>query len=112
MKGIEDNKYYKPDYSILFNKIKDIKTPIKNEILIALLDGHWHSELELIRVTKKQHGFIGAVTLGTMIESLNHFIKNNYLQKKIVNDKMFYKISDNYVGLTRAAYRFETRNFL
>jgi len=111
MEGIEENKYYKPGYSILFNKIKDIKTPIKNEILRALLDGQWHSELELIRVTKKQHEFVGAVTLGTMIGALNHTLKNNYLQKKIVNGNMFYKISDNYVGLTRAAYRFETKNF-
>jgi hypothetical protein len=117
MEEFDENKYYKPSYSHLFNKIKDIRTPIKNEILIALLDGHWHSELELIRVTlirvtKKQHGYIGAVTLGTMIGALNHTIKNNYLQKKIVNGKLFYKISDNYVGLTRAAYRFDSNDFL
>jgi hypothetical protein len=112
MEDFEENPYYKPGYSNLFNKIKDINTPIKNEILIALLDGQWHSELELIRATKKQHGFIGAVTLGTMISSLNHYIKNNYLQKKIVNGKMFYKLNDNYVGLTRAAYRFDSKNLL
>ena len=46
MEDFEENKFYKPSYSNLFNKIKDIKTPIKNEILIALLDGHWHSELQ------------------------------------------------------------------
>ena len=28
-------KYYKPDYSQLFNKIKDIKTPVKQEILMS-----------------------------------------------------------------------------
>lgn len=112
MDDFEENQYYKPNYSNLFNKIKEINTPIKNEILIALLDGQWHSELELIRVTKKQHGFVGAVTLGTMILALNHTIKNNYLQKKIVNGKLFYKISDNYVGLTRAAYRFDSNDFL
>jgi len=112
MEKFDENRYYKPSYSHLFNKIKDIKTPIKNEILIALLDGHWHSELELIRVTKKQHGFVGPVTLGTMILGLNHTIKNNYLQKKIVNGKLYYKISDNYVGLTRAAYRFDSNDFL
>jgi len=111
MKDFEENPFYKPNYSILFNKIKDIKAPIKNEILMALLDGQWHSELELIRVTKKQHGFVGSVTLGTMVYSLNKFIKNNYLQKKIVNGKLYYKISDNYVGLTRAAYRFDSKNF-
>ena len=100
MEEFKKNNFYKPNYSILFNKIKDIKAPIKNEILIALLDGQWHSELELIRITKKQHGYIGAVTLGTMVNSLNHMIKNNYLEKK-----------DNYVGLTRAAYRFDVKTF-
>lgn len=111
MEEFKKNNFYKPNYSILFNKIKDIKAPIKNEILIALLDGQWHSELELIRITKKQHGYIGAVTLGTMVNSLNHMIKNNYLEKKIVNSKLYYKISDNYVGLTRAAYRFDVKTF-
>jgi len=111
MEEFENDNFYKPGYSILFNKIKDIKTPIKNEILMSLLDGFWHSENELIRITKKQHGYIGAVTLGTMINSLNHMIKNNYLEKKIVNNKLYYKISDNYVGLTRAAYRFDAKRF-
>ena len=111
MEEKEQERYYNPIYSVLFNKIKDIRTPIKNEILRALLDGQWHSELELIRVTKKQHGFVGAVTLGTMINSLNHSLKNNYLQKKILNEKLYYKISDNYVGLTRAAYRFDAKKF-
>jgi len=112
MEENEENKFYKPNYSNLFNKIKDIKTPIKNDILMALLDGKWHSELDLIRVTKKQYGFVGAVTLGTMIHSLNHIIRNNYLQKKIVDGKLYYKISDSYVGLTRAAYRFTPKTFL
>ena len=111
MEDFEENPHYKPSYSNLFNKIKDINTPIKNEILIALLDGQWHSELELIRATKKRHEFIGAVTLGTMISSLNHYIKNNYLQIKIINGKMLYKLNDNYVGLTRAAYRFDSTHF-
>lgn len=111
MEEFKTDNFYKPNYSVLFNKIKDIKTPIKNEILMALLDGHWHSELELIRITKKQHGYIGSVTLGTMINSLNHMIKNNYLEKKVVNTKLYYKISDNYVGLTRAAYRFDVKRF-
>lgn len=112
MEDLEGNEFYKPGYSNLFNKIKDIQAPIKSEILIALLDGKWHSELDLIRITKKQHEFIGAVTLGTMIHSLNHIIKNNYLQKKIVNGKMYYKLNDNYVGLTRAAFRFDSKNFI
>jgi len=97
-------KYYKPDYSQLFNKIRDIKAPIKKEILTGLIDGVWHSELDLIRITKRQHKYMGAVTLGTMIHSLNHSLKSDYFQKKIVNGKLYYKISDNYVGLTRAAY--------
>ena len=97
-------KYYKPDFSQLFNKIKNIKTPVKKEILIRLLDGNWHSELDLIRIAKKQQQFMGAVTLGTMIISLNHTLKNDYVQRQVIDGKMCYKISDNYVGLTRAAY--------
>lgn len=108
---MEQDDYYKPDYSILFNKIKDIKTPIKNEILRALLDGQWHSELELIRITKRQQQYMGAVTLGMMVNNLNTALRNNYLQKKVINGKMFYKLNDNYVGLTRAAYRFEAKRF-
>jgi len=97
-------KYYKPNYSQLFNKIKEIKAPIKKEILIGLIDGGWHSELDLIRVAKKQWQYMGSVTLGTMIHSLNNSLKNDYVEKKVVNGKLYYKISDNYVGLTRAAY--------
>ena len=97
-------KFYKPDYSQLFNKIRDIKAPIKKEILIGLIDGGWHSELDLIRIAKRQHKYMGAITLGTMIHSLNHSLKSDYFQKKVVNGKLYYKISDNYVGLTRAAY--------
>ena len=97
--------YYKPNYSILFNKIRDIRTPIKNDLLIALLDGNWHSERDLIRMAKRQkHSYIGSVTLGTMISSLNHMLNSNYVEKKIVDGELYYKISDNYVGLTRAAY--------
>ncbi len=96
--------YYKPDYDTLFNKIKDIKTPVKNDILRSLLDGAWHSELELIRIAKKKQKYVGSVTLGTIVHSLNHVVKNDYVEKKVVNEKMYYKLSDNYVGLTRAAY--------
>lgn len=97
-------KYYKPDYSKLFNKIKNIKTPVKNKILQALLDGSWHSELELIRIAREKENYIGSVTLGTMVNSLNNILRNDYLEKKHINGKMYYKLSDNYVGLTRAAY--------
>jgi hypothetical protein len=112
MEKFEEDEFFKPDYSNLFNKIKDIRTPVKNEILRALLDGQWHSELDLIRITKRKQNYMGAVTLGTMINSLNHCLKNNYLERKVIGGKMYYKISDNYVGLTRAAYRFDTKNFL
>ncbi|MBY9006780.1 MAG: hypothetical protein KGD63_08485 [Candidatus Lokiarchaeota archaeon] len=97
-------KYYKPDYDKLFNKIKNIKTPVKNDLLKALLDGSWHSELELIRIAKKQQRYVGFVTLGTIVHSLNHVLTNDYVEKKIINEKMYYKLSDNYVGLTRAAF--------
>jgi hypothetical protein len=97
-------QYYKPNYSKLLNKIKDIRIPVRNDILVALLDGQWHSELELIRIGKKQQQYLGPVTLSTIVHSLNQNIQNNYLEKRVVNGQMFYKISDNYVGLTRAAY--------
>ena len=97
-------RYYQPDFSQLFNKIKSIKAPVKKDILMGLLDGNWHSELDLIRIAKRQQKYMGAVTLGTMVNSLNKLLKNDYVEKRIVEGKMYYKISDNYVGLTRAAY--------
>ncbi|MBD3256002.1 MAG: hypothetical protein GF383_12980 [Candidatus Lokiarchaeota archaeon] len=98
-------KYYKPSFKSLFNRIKDIRATVKNDLLNALLDGQWHSETDLIRFAKKHHHtYVGSVTLGTMINSLNKVLSNNYLEKKFENGEMHYKISDNYVGLTRAAY--------
>jgi len=96
-------EFYKPSYSHLLNKIKDIRTPIKNDILKLLLDGQWHSEREIVREAKKQQ-YMGAVTLGTMVRSLNHSLKNNYVESKFIDGTLHYKISDNYVGLSRAAY--------
>lgn len=110
MEDLKEDEFYKPNYSNLFNKIKDIKIPVKNEILMTLLDGQWHSELDLIRVTKKKQNYMGAVVLGTMVNSLNHYIKNNYLERKVINGKMYYKISDSYVGLTRAAFRLNPKS--
>jgi len=106
---------YKPEYSNLFNKIKDIRTPAKNHILISLLDGAWHNQYDILRITRKQEGssYLGSVTLSTMIEALNSLNGNNkYLKKKIVNGKIYYKLSDNYLGLTRAAFtKLRTINF-
>lgn len=95
---------FKPEYSNLFNKITDIEEPVKNDILMTLLDGKYHSESEIIRTTKNNHKYIGPITLTTMVESLNHQTKNNYVEKKIVNGRVFYKITDNYLGLTKAAF--------
>ncbi len=98
--------YFKPEYQNMFKKIKEIKRNVKNEILVALLNGQWHSELELIRIAKKQPSLkhLGAVTLGTIVGSLNHNISSNYLEKTVINGKLYYRISQNYVGLSRAAY--------
>ena len=93
------------DKSNLFNKIKGIKTPVKNELLATLLDGSWHSESELIRTAKKQRKYAGAVLVGTMLNSIDAFSQNIFLNKKIFNGEWHFKISDNYVGLTRAAYK-------
>lgn len=97
---------FKPEYTNIFQKIKEIKTPLnpKNNILMVLLDGQWHSENEIIRITRKQHRYMGTVTLGIMISNINKNFTNNYLQKKIINGKVYYKLSDNYIMLTRAAY--------
>lgn len=95
--------HFKPEYSNLFNKIKEVE-PVKNDILMTLLDGQWHFENELINIIRKQHYYVGSVTLGTMVQSLNHDLNSNYLLKKISNGRVYYKLSDNYIGLTRAAY--------
>lgn len=98
-------KYYKEEYSALFNKIKGIRTPVKNDIITSLLDGKWHSERDLIRMAKKQqYNYLGAVTLGTMVSSINNVVKSNYVEKEFIAGAMHYKISENYIGLTRAAY--------
>jgi len=97
---------FKPEYNNIFQKIKEINTPVspKNNILMVLLDGQWHSENEIIRITRKKHRYMGTVTLRVMISNINKNLTSNYLQKKIINGKVYYKLSDNYIGLTRAAY--------
>ena len=103
---------FKPEYSNLFRKIKNIEIPVKNHILMALLDGNWHTESEILRITRKQNDSIGAVTLSSMINTLNLQTVNSYLQKKIVNGRLYYKISDNYLGLTKAAFtKFRLKDF-
>ena len=95
---------FKPEYSNIFNKITNINAPVKNDIIITLLDGKYHSQTEIIRLIKKKHQYLGPITLTTMVESLNSHTKNNYVVKKKVNGRIYYKISDNYVGLTKAAF--------
>ncbi len=95
---------FKPEYSNIFNKIKDIKAPVKNHILISLLDGKWHAESQILRIIRKQNAYLGAVTLSSMINTLNQQTGNSYVQKKIVNGRVYYKISNNYIGLTKAAF--------
>lgn len=112
-KSTNINTYYKPNYSILFKKIKDIQTPVKNDLIIALMDGNWHSESNLVRLAKRQqYRYMGIVILGTMVNSINHMLNSEYVEKKIINNEMYYKISDNYVGLTRAAYNRDLSNFI
>lgn len=97
-------RYFKPGYQDLFNKIQTINTPLKNDILQALLDGQWHSESEMIKLAKKQERtYVGAVTVGSMINSMNCTISSSYLERKHFDGENWYKISDNYVGLSRAA---------
>ena len=95
---------FKPSHSNLFNRIKNLKTPVKNKILMTMLDGKWHGEYEIIRIVRQHHEYFGSVTLQSMIESLNQITSATYLRKKIVNGKIYYKISNNYLGLVRAAF--------
>ncbi|MHA1687960.1 MAG: hypothetical protein ACTSUN_01250 [Promethearchaeota archaeon] len=114
IKNVEENAFTEEKYSNLFQKLKNIKSNIKNDLIFALLDGAWHSETELVRIAKKKgkRNYLGPVTLGTMLHSLNHDITNAYVEKKIIDEEMHYKISDNYIGLSRAAnnkYRFRLK---
>ena len=99
----QEEEFYNPNYREMFNKIKQIKIPVKNELIKALLDGQWHSERELVRMAKKQQ-YMGAVTLGTMMISFNNNFNSSFVEKKFINGELHYKISDNFVGLSRAAY--------
>ncbi len=98
-------RYFKPTYRAMFDKIKRLKTPLKNDLLMVLLDGLWHSESELIRIAKKQERqYVGAVTLGSMMNNINSTLQSTYLERKSMNGENWFKISDNYVGLSRAAF--------
>ena len=100
-------RYYKPNFSVMFNKIKEIRAPVKNDIILSLLDGQWHSETEIVRISKRQqYNYMGVVLLGTMIASINKMLNNDYVEKQFLNGEMYYKLSDNYVGLTRACYKY------
>lgn len=103
-KPVLDKEKSKEHESYLFNKLKGINTPIKNELLIALSDGNWHSESELIRTAKKERQYAGSVLVGTMLNSINALSQDIFLKKSIINGEWHFKISDNYVGLTRAAF--------
>ena len=95
---------FKPEYSNMFRKINNIEIPVKNHLLMVMLDGAWHGENEILRIIRKQNDSIGSVTLSAMINTLNLQTGTSYLQKKIVNGRIYYKISDNYLGLTKAAF--------
>jgi hypothetical protein len=90
--------YYKPNYTMLLNRIQEIKDVRKNKLLEKLLDGEWHSENELVRFARK-FGYIGVVTLGTMINSLKQRIDSKFLVSKSIKDINYYKISDNFCKL-------------
>jgi hypothetical protein len=99
----QGEEFYNPNFIEMFNKIKQIRVPVKSDLLRALLDGKWHSERELVRMAKKQQ-YMGSVTLGTMMLGFNNCFNNTYVEKKFINGVLHYKISDNFVGLSRAAF--------
>ena len=105
LKNIELKSSEEKNYLHLFNKLKDIKRNVKNDLILALLDGNWHSETELVRIAKKQgeSKYLGPVTLGTIFSCLNLDLKSNYVEKKVISGEIHYKINENFVALSRAA---------
>lgn len=96
--------YYKPHYTDLLNRIQDIRDRAKTAVLQELADGQWHSQMDLMRVARRTR-FIGDVGFGMMLEQMRDMLGPDFMTCSIgPENERFFKIQDNYVGLTRAAY--------
>ncbi len=96
--------YYKPHYSDLLYRIQDIRDRAKTAVLQVLADGQWHSQMDLMRVARRTR-FIGDIGFGMMVEQMRDMLGPDFLTCSTgPENERFFKIQDNYVGLTRAAY--------
>ncbi len=95
--------YYKPHYSDLLFRIQDIRDRAKSAILQVLADGQWHSQMDLMRVARRTR-FIGDIGFSMMLDQMRDMLGLDFLACSIgPENERFFKIQDNYVGLTRAA---------
>lgn len=96
--------FYKPHYTELLFRIQEIRDRAKIAVLQLLADGQWHSQIDLMRVARRTR-FIGEVSFGMMMDQMRELLGPDFLACSIDSDnERFFKIQDNYVGLTRAAY--------
>lgn len=113
-KNINSNlkEFFQPIFKVFFDRVRQIKDPVKIRILQQLLDGNWHDENELVRLIKK-YRFIGPVGIGMLVEQIRRLVNEDFLlsgKGNIPTDSK-YKLNDNYVGLTRAAFHTFSRSF-
>jgi hypothetical protein len=93
------------DENQLIQCLQNIQDRTKIEVLLKLLDGHWHTDAELIRIAKKTRDFIGVVGFGMLIASFEDTIAKSFLIKKINPGNISqFKINENFIELARAAY--------
>ncbi|GAB4308138.1 MAG: hypothetical protein Kow0069_06130 [Promethearchaeota archaeon] len=98
-------------YLTLFERVRQIRDPVKLRVLQELLDGRWHDERDLVRLVKK-YRFLGSVGLGTLVDQLLRVVDPEFVEQKDEADRVSgrkYKLNANYVGLTRAAFHTFTR---
>lgn len=98
--------FFRPEYQVLFDRVRQIKDPVKLRILQQLLDGEWHNETELVRLAKKFR-YMGSVGLGILFEQIRRVVNDEFVEQEGVPKMPTYKrfkIKENYVGLTRAAF--------
>lgn len=105
------NPFYRPEFRVLFDRVRQIKDPVKLRILQQLLDGEWHDENELVRLAKKFR-YTGSVGLGMMIEQIRRLVDETFViqEGKPMPMRSKYKLNDNFVGLTRAAFHTFSRS--
>jgi hypothetical protein len=105
------SSYYKQpepeiiDETQMINCLQNIQDRTKIDVLLKLLDGHWHTDAELIRIAKKTRDFIGVVGFGMLIASFEDTIAKSFLVKKInPGNTSEFKINENFIELARTAY--------